>query len=231
MLILCVIVAQLQANPSRTTKTSSSKSAMNFRTRGMDVSSFQKKINWNKVARDSTIKFVYIRATEGKQNKDEYYKTNVSEARKAGLLVGCYHVYSSHPTAYQQMNNMRQVVKKGDLDLIPVLDIESVHEETLYMKRVDKLLELIEREYGVKPMIYTSINIYNKYFNNNKYKGYHFFLGQHSPKPGMDSYTLWQYTDKGCSSGISGDVDLSCFHPDRKLADIMMPKTNQKASI
>ena len=125
------------------------------RTRGIDVSKFQGTINWTKVAKDSTIKFVYVKATEGTSIRDPYYKTNITKAKKAGLLVGSYHLYSSKTTAYQQMANMRKMIKKSEQDLVPVLDIEGHHSGRLYMKRVDKLLELMESEYGVKPMIYT----------------------------------------------------------------------------
>ena len=129
-------------------------------TRGIDVSKFQGKINWTKVAKDESVKFVYIKATEGTSIQDPYYKTNIAKAKKAGLLVGSYHLYSSKTTAYQQMANFRKMVKKSEQDLVPVLDIEGHHSGRLYMERVDKLLELMEKEYGVKPMIYTSEKVY-----------------------------------------------------------------------
>jgi lysozyme len=62
------------------------------RTRGIDVSKYQGNINWTKVAKDSTIRFVYIKATEGTSIQDPYYKTNIAKAKKAGLLVGSYHL-------------------------------------------------------------------------------------------------------------------------------------------
>ena len=83
------------------------------RTRGIDVSKFQGTINWTKVAKDSTIKFVYVKATEGTSIRDPYYKTNITKAKKAGLLVGSYHLYSSKTTAYQQMANMRKMIKRA----------------------------------------------------------------------------------------------------------------------
>ena len=119
-------------------------------TRGIDVSKFQGTINWTKVAKDKTIKFVYIKATEGTSNRDPNYQTNIKKARKAGLLVGSYHVYSSKTTAYQQMGNFKKQVKKSDQDLVPVLDIEGYHVNRLNMERVDKILELMEKEYGIK---------------------------------------------------------------------------------
>lgn len=199
------------------------------RTRGIDVSKFQGTVNWAKVAKDSTIKFVYIRATEGTSIQDAYYRTNLTKARKAGLLVGSYHVYSSKTTAYQQMGNMRKMIKKSEQDLIPVLDIEGHHSGRLYMERVDKLLELMEAEYGVKPMIYTSERVYKTHFATKKYAKYHIFIANYRGYP-TTRFTLWQYTEKGHCSGIGGYVDFNRFHRNHSLSDIKMPKPKKKTS-
>lgn len=193
-------------------------------TRGIDVSRFQGDINWTRVASDSTIKFVYVKATEGASLTDPNYKTNISKAKKAGLLVGFYHVYSATTTAYKQMANIRKTVKKKDLDLIPVLDIEGKYSDGLYMKRVDKLLELLEKEYGVKPMIYTSVHCYKEHFSGKKYAKYHFFLAKYSGGAPAVRHTLWQYTEKGKVKGVTGPVDISKFNRRHALGDIKMPK-------
>ncbi len=198
-----------------------------IRTRGIDVSKFQGNINWTKVAKDSTIQFVYVRATEGTSIQDAYYKTNISKAKKAGLLVGSYHVYSSKTTAYQQMANMRKMIKKKEQDLAPVLDIEGHHSGRLYMQRVDKLLELMESEYGVKPVIYTSEKVYKVHFSGKKYAKYHIFIANYRKYP-TTRFTLWQYTESGHCPGISGEVDFIRIHRDHSLSDIKMPKPKPK---
>lgn len=199
------------------------------RTRGIDVSKYQGTVNWTKVAKDSTIRFVYIKATEGTSIKDPMYRTNITKAKKAGLLVGSYHLYSSKTTAYQQMANIRQVIKKKEQDLIPVLDIEGHHSGRLYMERVDKLLELMEKEYGVCPMIYTSEKVYKLHFSGKKYAKYHIFIANYRGTPSV-RYTLWQYTETGRCSGISGNVDFSRFNRNHSLSDIRMPKPKKQQS-
>ena len=198
-------------------------------TRGIDVSKFQGKINWTKVAKDKTIKFVYVKATEGTSIRDPYYKTNIAKARKAGLLVGSYHLYSSKTTAYQQMANFKSMVNKKEQDLVPVLDIEGHHSGRLYMERVDKLLELMEKEYGVKPMIYTSEKVYKLHFSGKKYRKYHIFIANYRRTPSV-RYTLWQFTETGHVSGISGCVDISKFDRNHGLSDILLPKKKKKGS-
>lgn len=197
------------------------------RTRGIDVSKFQGTINWTKVAKDSTIRFVYVRCTEGTSIQDPYYRSNVKNARKAGLLVGSYHVYSSKTTAYQQMANIRKMVKKSDQDLAPVLDIEGHHSGRLNMERVDKLLELMQIEYGVRPVIYTSEKVYKTHFAGKKYSKYHIFIANYRGYP-TTRFTLWQYTETGHCPGISGCVDFIRIHRNHSLSDIKIPKPKKK---
>ena len=199
------------------------------RTRGIDVSKYQGNINWTKVAKDSTIRFVYVKATEGTSIKDPYYSANIKGARKAGLLVGSYHLYSSKTTAYQQMGNIRSVVKKKEQDLVPVLDIEGHHSGRLNMERVDKLLELMEKEYGVKPIIYTSERVYKTHFANKKYSKYHIFIANYRGYP-KTRFTLWQYTETGHCSGIKGYVDFIRIHRNHSLSDIKMPKPKKNTT-
>ena len=199
-------------------------------TRGIDVSKFQGTVNWTKVVADSTVnvKFVYVKSTEGASLVDPYYKTNITKAKKAGLLVGFYHVYSSKTTAYKQMANIRRTVKKKDLDLIPVLDIEGYHADKLYMERVDKLLELMEKEYGTKPMIYTSEHCYKIHFSSKKYAKYPVFIAKYKGGNPTVRHTLWQYTESGRVKGVSGDVDISKFNRRHALSDIKLPKKAKK---
>lgn len=194
---------------------------------GIDVSKFQGTINWRKVAKSKSVKFVYIRATEGTSIKDPQYKANVDSARDAGLLVGSYHVYSSKTSAYTQFANFKNVVVKRKQDLIPVLDIEGYHSGHLDMARVDKLLELMEKEYGAKPMIYTSEKVYTEHFSGKKYLSYHIFVAKYKGSPSI-RYTLWQHSKTGRVSGIKGDVDLDKFHPKHSLYDLMMPNLRKK---
>ena len=58
---------------------------------GIDVSNHQGRIDWNKVANDDNVQFVYIKATEGATYVSPTFEQNIREAREAGLKVGFYH--------------------------------------------------------------------------------------------------------------------------------------------
>lgn len=202
-------------------------SPIHLRAQGIDVSKFQGKINWTKVAKSKSVKFSYIRATEGTSIKDPYYKANVDSARKAGIYIGSYHVYSSKTTASQQFANFKSMVSKKKQDLIPVLDIEGHHAGHLDMARVDKLLNLMQKEYGVRPMIYTSEKVFKDHFQEKKYSSYHIFIANYHGSPSV-RYTLWQHSCTGRVSGIKGNVDLDKFHPKHSLYDLYMPRLRNK---
>lgn len=197
---------------------------------GIDVSKYQGKINWEKVSKSKKVKFVYIRATEGTTIKDPRYKANIDSARKHNIYVGSYHVYSSKTTAYQQFANFKSVVSKKKQDLIPVLDVEGYHCGNLNMARVDKLLQLMEKEYGAKPMIYTSEGVYLEHFAGKRYRSYHIFVAKYKGSPSI-RYTLWQHSKSGRISGISGVVDLDKFHKKHSLYDILLPKHRKKKKV
>ncbi len=197
--------------------------------KGIDVSKYQGAINWKKVAATKKVSYVYIKATEGTTIQDPFYKQNVKGARAAGLPIGSYHLYSSKTTAYQQFANFKSMVKKSEQDLIPVLDIEERHNKNLNMERVNKLLELMEKEYGVKPMIYTSERVYLDRFSGSKYKDYKFFIANYRRRPNA-RFTLWQYTQTGKISGISGYVDFGQFSKGNTVEDIKLKKSKKQSA-
>ena len=95
------------------------------------------------------------------------------------------------------------------------------------MARVDKLLELMEKEYGAKPMIYTSEKVYREHFAGKRYAKYHIFVAKYEGYPEV-RFTLWQYSRTGRVKGIAGDVDLDKFHSKHSLKDIRIPHPPKK---
>ena len=75
---------------------------------GIDVSSFQGKINWKKV-KDSGIRYAMIRlgyrgyGQAGNMVEDEYARRNLEEAQKAGLEIGVY--FFSQATSIDEVDD------------------------------------------------------------------------------------------------------------------------------
>lgn len=192
---------------------------------GIDVSHHNGQISWNLVKKNKKIKFVYIKASEGKTYVDPQYQRNIRNARKAGLKVGSYHFFRMTSGAHAQFQHMKSVIKKNEQDLIPMIDVETTDHYPVKQTR-DSLrvfLKLVERHYGVKPMIYGTNRSYNTicgiWFNR-----YKLYLGRYGSNPpkirGSEHYLIWQYSEKGKIKGIPKSVDLCRFHPKHSIKDI-----------
>ena len=195
---------------------------------GIDISSYQGYIDWDKVSSDKDIRFVYIKATEGATYRSPHYAHNILQARRHGVLVGSYHYLTSTSSIDKQFENFSEFALKPVQDLIPMLDIEVRGDwsRSQLIDSVDKFCMLVERQYGVKPMIYSTMGFYNKnlapHFNKHL-----LYIGRYSSaEPEINwegSYTIWQYSETGIIPGIDAYVDLCRFHPDRWIDEILLP--------
>ena len=76
-------------------------------------------------------------------------------------------------------------------------------------------LAAVERHYGKKPIIYTSID----FFDDNQlasFTGYPYWLRSVADHPGdrygAHPFTFWQYTGTGVVPGIKGNADINVFN-------------------
>lgn len=195
---------------------------------GIDVSHYQGRINWDEVARDPKITYVYLKATEGTGNQDDTYRYNFSECKRVGLKVGAYHFFRPQLPAKGQFDNFMSRVETRKQDLLPVVDIETTNgvSDAVLQSRLLEFCELLEREYGKKPIIYTGKNFYNKHIHgNSRLHAYKFFIAAYSfVEPDLyddNDYVLWQYSATGSVRGIRGNVDMSRFVGRHDIRDIL----------
>lgn len=195
---------------------------------GIDVSSYQKDIDWSATAKDKNIKFVYVKATEGATYRSRHYQYNIENARQYGIHVGAYHFFRPNVPVEKQFLNFTSVVKKEDQDLIPLIDVEVRGNNLTVKALVDSVLafaDKLEDYYGCKPMIYTGHAFYNSYLSG-KIPGYPLFIARYSkvePRlTGGANWVLWQFSEKGVIAGIDHAVDLCRFNKGCGLKDILI---------
>lgn len=194
---------------------------------GIDVSHYQGFIDWQRVAREGEVGYVYIKATEGNSLQDDTYTYNISEARKAGIKVGSYHFFRANVNVDEQLANLTSMVKKEQQDLVPLIDVEHANgvSSAVLVQRLKEFLLKVEQHYGKKPMLYTYVNFYNKHFLGtglNKYPLMIAFYRDAQPELyDGKKYTIWQYTSKGRMPGIRGHVDQSIIMDGFYISDIM----------
>lgn len=192
---------------------------------GIDVSKYQGDIDWKAIASNKKIKFAYIKATEGATYVDPRFEENISEARKHGVKVGCYHFLRTSSTIADQFENMKKYVRRHEQNLVPMIDVESMGKWN-QQQLVDSLHEfavLIYEYYKVAPIIYTYVNFYNRNLSG-RFTNYPLFIARYTAtEPAMNDgtkYVIWQFTERGHVDGIKGNVDLSRFGNGYSVHDI-----------
>lgn len=200
-------------------------SAEEYPVRGIDISYYQGEIDWEELAAHEHVSFAFIKATEGSNHQDERFTENWNNARSAGVYVGAYHFVSFETSGDTQADNFISLVPKQANSLPPVLDLELYNEEVManppskaeVHEILDAMIEKLEAYYGVKPIIYTSSNLYMKYLLCS-YTGHDLWMSNTSCEP-LANWTFWQYSFEGMLPGFSMDnipVDLNVYNGSEK---------------
>lgn len=195
---------------------------------GIDVSHYQGRIDWDAVAKDPNVHYVYIKATEGVKTIDDRYEENFRECKRVGLKVGSYLFFRPHLPAKAQFDLFMSMVDTKKQDLLPLIDAEAIKGVSVYafQTRLLELCDLFEKEYGKKPLIYTGRNFYDRNIAGNaRLKAYKYFIAAYTfDEPelsGGNDYLMWQYTATGRVKGIRGNVDMSRFVGNHQLREIL----------
>ncbi len=183
---------------------------------GIDVSKFQGAFDFDSI-KGSEYRYVFVKASEGITYQDADYAANISKARKAGLAVGSYHYYHSDDDATAQFANFSKTAVVLPNDLPPVVDIEELDENSAgdLHTELQRFLDLLEKSYGVKPIIYSGSGFANKYLN--AFGSYPLWIAEYSvdaPKipAGWASWMFWQYSEDCKIAGVEPALDCNRFN-------------------
>lgn len=212
--LLLLSVGPEPESETPTTQSLSKKTVSNSDTaQGIDVSFYQKDIQWWKI---KDVHFVFIKSTEGTSISDPRFKENWDSAKSRGILRGAYHFYRPYVTAKDQFKHFKSRVNLESGDLPPVLDVEVNHKSVLHVRReVLSWLKMAESHYGVTPIIYCTHWFYKKYFDGPQFERYPRWIANYVAED-LNTVTpdwhFWQHTSEGRVEGIRGDVDKNIFN-------------------
>lgn len=195
---------------------------------GIDVSSYQGKINWEKV-RQAGVEFVMIRVagrgygSSGVLYSDDLAQANYEGARAAGLKVGAY-FFSQALTveeATEEADYILQLTEGWEMDMPIVFDWECEGENYRTYGLDPRTLTDCTQAFcrrieaaGRSAMIYFNPNAHNKQFYIEELTGYGFWLAMYSDQMTYPYHVdMWQYTKTGRVPGIDGDVDINLYLP------------------
>lgn len=194
--------------------------------KGIDVSKWQGKIDWDKV-KSNDIRFAMIRLGYGSNDGlscgiDSYFEQNVESALKAGISIGCY--FYSYALSVEAAQKEAQFVVnilnryKGVFTYPIAFDIEDKSQATLSKHTLTNMViafgNIIE-EAGFYYSVYSSLNWFKTHLNDIRIKRFDHWLAQWSSAPTYSgTFGLWQYCSTGKVAGISGNVDMNISYKD-----------------
>ena len=195
--------------------------------RGIDVSSYQKDVDWEAVL-ESGVEYVIIRVgyrgyTKGNLYPDPLAQEHYQGAKAAGLKIGCYY-FSQAITPQEAEEEARytlEQIRDWELDMPVVYDWEYLGEE--YRTASLDARTLTEctlafcqtvKQAGYEPMVYFNSNQSKNQLYLEELTDYRFWLALYSEKMEYPyRVDMWQYTNKGSVPGISGNVDINLYFP------------------
>lgn len=198
------------------------KSPDRYPVHGIDLSRFQTSVDWA-TAHANGVNFAYIKATEGGDLFDPLFDDHWRNSDAAGVVRGAYHFFYHCRSAEEQARWFIKHVPRSPGALPPVLDMEwtptsptcTIRRDPMTIRDEARIfLDIIERHYGQRPLIYTTVDFYqdNELWRMN---GVEFWLRSVADHPNGtydgENWSFWQYTSTGLIPGITGEVDVNVF--------------------
>lgn len=227
-------------------------SAAEYVSRGIDVSSNNGDIDWTGVS-SSGIDFAIIRAGSTYINgetfhKDRKFETNYSDATKSGIKVGAYY-YCGAYTKDGFINNAYDFVNTlngKSFDLPVYIDVEQATKQTALGKYtltsyILSALDIISNS-GYSAGVYTNKYWFSTYVDVQRIKdaGYDIWMAQYpsgsyavdpSDYDKSSSCSIWQYSNVGRVSGLSGNVDVDVSYVNYSGANTPLVAPNVNVSV
>ena len=206
----------------------------NAGTIGVDISSYQADVDMAKL-KEQHVGFVYIKATEGSSHQDDLFAANWKNAQQAGLPSGAYHFFSYDSPGKTQAENFIRVVGE-DLTgrLLPAVDVqyygdkeENPPAKEDVVRELTVFLDTLEAQYGVKPMIYTIADIYDKYLEDS-FSDYKYWMSSLFTPLKWNyngEWYIWQYLNRGTLEGYTGGekyIDLNLLNKEKSLDELIV---------
>lgn len=182
----------------------------------IDVSEFQKIIDWNKVK--TQIDGAILRCGYGndiKSQDDKMFERNASECERLEIPYGVYlYSYATDETmAKSEAAHILRLIKGKKLSLPIYLDCEEENPATRqYAKTACEIIGKIITDAGYQFGVYANLNWWNNYLVGVN-ETYSKWIAQYSNEcQYKGAYDMWQYTSTGKVDGINGNVDINeCY--------------------
>lgn len=173
---------------------SSGSSTMN----GIDISAWQAGIN---IAAMTTTEFVIVKATQGTNYTNEYFKQHIDTALAAGKKIGAYH-YANGSGAVAEADYFVSVVKPYVGNIVLALDWETGTDSSSKnaawgdVSYAKQFLDRVKEKTGIAPLLYTSQNETDyRDWSSVANAGYKLWLAQYKTMDALNGYQASPWYD------------------------------------
>lgn len=211
---------------------------------GLDVSHYQKDIDWKKV-KDEGKSFAILKAMyETNHKPDEYFEKNYQGCKANNIELGVYDFFGSKniENPEKDAKDLLKILNNRPLPWGIWLDLESATLRNIGKNNITRIVEIeadIFRKVGYKVGIYSNKDWYYNVLDSIYLKKQFSFWIARYPKNDNGSIVdglnpkgyadAWQYSSKGKVPGIQGNVDLDIAYIDSKdLKNPISPTTGFK---
>lgn len=192
--------------------------------KGIDVSHYQKKIDWAKAKK--VVEFSILKIGEGRYSnqKDEYFERNYSECKRLGIPVGVYsYSYAqSVSEAKEEAKRVTEWLQGRDLDLPVYYDMENANMQKLGKNQLTEIAIAFCHEIekaGYWAGIYANLYWYSNLLDTEKLRKMFTLWIAHVDNTYNQNkydglYDMFQYSWKGQVDGIIASVDMNVMYRD-----------------
>ena len=189
---------------------------------GIDVSSFQGEIDWEKV-KNAGVEFAIIRLGFGYTVNmelvlDKYFQANLEGAKNQGLKVGVY--FYTYANTLEEIEEQAKFISDNlhgeELELGVTFDWENWNNFQDYQvsfydlnNMYDNFSSILKNK-GYDTMLYGSKFYLSNVWSTSNRK---IWLAHYTSMTNYDKdYKIWQFSDKGLVDGINSFVDLDILY-------------------
>ena len=188
----------------------------------IDVSKWQKDIDWQKVKK-AGVNYAMIRlgtqkAIDEESVMDEYFEKNIKEAQANGIKVGVYYFSYANDVedAKKQAEWVIDKLKDYKIDLPVSFDWECwkyFNGFNINIQDLNEIADTFLKE--IESAGYKGANYGSKSYLINLWSlpEYYTWLAHYKEETDYNKdYLIWQFTDKGTVDGIKNAVDLNFYY-------------------
>jgi GH25 family lysozyme M1 (1,4-beta-N-acetylmuramidase) len=195
----------------------SMESRNNSNYKGIDISSWQGNVDFKKV-KDSGIKIVFIKVTEGISYVNNYFSSAYTNAKAQGMIIGVYHFFLGGIDPKAQARHFVNIIGNREIDCRLAIDIEQTNglDKTSLTSAAISFLEEVKKLTGKDTVVYTYTNFARTSLDS-RLGVYPLWIAEYGVNipgnnPIWNQWVGFQFSSTGQVPGVIGNCDLNQFN-------------------